>query len=228
MKITELLEAKAQKKEYAEFTDASGKVNEADTGGIWQMEVPFAATGADDDPDLEAAKFARKYKVNHKMTNPNGPSGGWPEFLFWGPRANMEKFAKAYSDGNQEDEEALEGLVKSRQKYDPSVFDKPLGSHAEELAQAIASVVKVNGTRVFDVFVDVEMIYFAVEFDFPEGFIKGSEIKKASKMIQSVTATKSQDWRQGEFGADYSIELKEPLNRQTEKKFETAFKKAVK
>jgi hypothetical protein len=97
--------------------------------GIWQMEVPFAHDDHDDDdPAKFAGKFAKRFKVHHKLTNPHGPSGGWPEFLFWGPRSNMEKFAKAYSDGNQDDDEALDGLSKSRKKYDATAFDKKIAT----------------------------------------------------------------------------------------------------
>lgn len=111
MKVNELLEAKAP-----------APVQKAE--GIFQMSAPFAATGNDDDPQKEAAKFAKRFKVHHKMTQANGPSGGWPEFDFWGPRSNMEKFAKAYSAGNQEDGEILDDLKKSRKKYDANAFVK--------------------------------------------------------------------------------------------------------
>jgi len=92
---------------------------------IWQSEMPFAFddSRSSSSPAAEAAKFAKRFKVHHKMTVANGPSGGWPEFLFWGPRSNMEKLLKVYNKGaGLSKEEEHQGLVKSKRKYDPSAF----------------------------------------------------------------------------------------------------------
>jgi len=101
MKISELFEGNEPAKEQ-----------------IWEVELPIAE---DDDgvaPATFAAKFSKRFKVQHKMTRANGPSGGWPEFVFWGPRVNMEKLMKAYHKGaGLSKEEQLEDLKKSRRKY---------------------------------------------------------------------------------------------------------------
>jgi hypothetical protein len=108
MKISELMEAKAP----------------ADNS-IWQMEAPFADSDSSSNSEKEAAKFAKRFSVHHKMIDAHGPSGGWPEFVFWGPRSNMEKFAKAYSKGAQlSKEEELDQLEKSKKKYDAAAFTK--------------------------------------------------------------------------------------------------------
>jgi len=81
---------------------------------IWESEMPFAG----DDVEKYVAKFAKRFKVNHEMTNPYGPSGGWPEFVFWGPRNNMEKLVKAYNRGaGLTKAELMELLDKSHREY---------------------------------------------------------------------------------------------------------------
>jgi len=102
---------------------------------------------------------------------------------------------------------------------------EPAQFSIDELAKAIADGINHNGTRIFGVEVDPEEIFFSIEFDFPEGFIKGSEIKKVSKAIQKVSVSKSQNWRHGETGADYTIELKTPLSDADAKKLKSALKK---
>jgi hypothetical protein len=98
----------------------------------------------------------------------------------------------------------------------------------ETLGKAIAAAVNQGGTRIFDIDMDVDTLHFAIEFDFPEGLIKGAEIKKVSKMISRVGVQKAPDWRHGQHGADYSVELKNELSPEDEKKLVDAFKKAIK
>ena len=221
MKIQELLEAVAP----------------AEKEAIWQMEVPFAYDDHDnEEPTTFAAKFAKRFKVHHKMTQAHGPSGGWPEFLFWGPRSNMEKFARAYSKGAElSKEEELEGLEKSRKKYDASKFGVKVTeakSDTEEadvskVLAAVNAIIGGNGRTVKDIHeCGVDTVAFSVLYDFPESFVKGSEVKAAGKpTVKSVSAEKGEMWRDGEFGADYEITLKTPMFPEDARTVRAALKK---
>ena len=117
--------------------------------------------------------------------------------------------------------------------YDPTVSENI--AEAQEtavdfaaLGAAIGKEINHGGTRIFDIeMYEDDVLHFAIEFDFSEGFIKGSDVKKASKFISKVTAQKAPDWRHGQTGADYMVTLKSELSDEDGKKLVAALKKAV-
>lgn len=78
------------------------KLAEASTAGIKYFVTNI---GPDDNHPKETieqavAKWCKKYSIEAKYLRTPNHSGGWPEYLFWGPEANITKFAMMTSDGN--------------------------------------------------------------------------------------------------------------------------------
>jgi hypothetical protein len=118
--------------------------------------------------------------------------------------------------------ELLEAKAPAPKAEDPAVDLEALGA-------AIGKEINHNGTRIFDIeMYEDDVLHFAIEFDFSEGFIKGLDVKKASKLISKVKAEKAPNWRNGQTGADYYVTLKSELSDADGKKLVAALKKAVK
>lgn len=100
-------------------------------------------------------------------------------------------------------------------------------SSLTDILAAVNAIIGGNGRSVMDIHeVGIDTVAFSVLYDFPESFVKGSEAKAAGKpSVQSVSVEKSQDWRRGEFGADYEITLKTPMAPGDVAKVRAALKK---
>lgn len=97
----------------------------------------------------------------------------------------------------------------------------------EAVLAAVNAIAAGGGRQVVDIHeVGIDTVAFSVLYDFPESFVKASEVKKAGKgAVQSVDAGKSDRWREGEFGADYEITLKVPMEPSDAAKVKAALKK---
>lgn len=93
------------------------------------------------------------------------------------------------------------------------------------IAAISAALVRHASVRSIDV--DEEEIFFSVGYEFPEhrdGLV--AVVRKAAKSIGKVTAQKGGE--RGDYGVDYAIELKTPIETAEAKSLETAIKKHFK
>lgn len=83
----------------------------------------------------------------------------------------------------------------------------------EGAKKAVDTVMNVGGARMESILeLDGDRIAFEVEYDFPEHLVKGSEVKAAGKpVVKKVAVEKAELWREGVYGAGYTIDLATPL-----------------
>jgi hypothetical protein len=108
---------------------------------IVELDTSFASNIEDDSMTMEegiyeAEMFAYKHGCLAKLNVWIGPSGGWPDFYFWGPRENMASLIKEYTDGDEElYKEYMEEYVRpsTRSWHQPTKPVKPNSLKAKEL-----------------------------------------------------------------------------------------------
>lgn len=85
-------------------------------------------------------------------------------------------------------------------------------SKIECIKKSIDTILQAHSTRIEEFVVEDDVISVDVEFDFPEYFVKTSEIKDAGKpFVDKVRSQKHEDWREGFSAATYQLVLKSEL-----------------
>lgn len=100
-------------------------------------------------------------------------------------------------------------------------------SPVESVRKAIEASLNVRGARLDSVFeIEDDRAGWQVEYDFPEHLVKGSEIKAAGKPnIAKVEVLKSDLWKEGVFGVQYELYMKNPIDSKEGAALEAELKK---
>lgn len=158
---------------------------------IVEFKAPFAGeSGSDREVDMKVAKFAWKYKCQAVCVERVGPSGGWPEYVFFGPRSGMEKLAVAYNDpenSGESNEMVKDSLKKSKRKYEAI---SPVQAEAKRKEQfkaglegAFKELTSPRDAEVMEVQFDDTGAHVVMGYDFPENRARVPDIKKHLKPI---------------------------------------------